>query len=484
MVEVFDAHGVSFVAVTQHFNTTTSMGRLTLNILLSFAQFEREVTGERIRDKIAASKRRGMWMGGRTPLGYEVRDRKLVVGAEDAATVVHFYRRYLAQGCVRRLKAELDGRGVVSKPRTYAGGMQAGGTPYSRGALYALLSNPVYIGQVRHKGECHPGQHEAIVPAELYAAVQAQLAASNGGGEKRARYKVEPSPLAGKLFDEAGERLVPTHARKGERRYRYYVSANLLVSKDKHAGDAPGKERSKLESAMQHWPKEAPLGWRLPAREVEQNVAAALQTMMIDHGALVSDALEAGLPASDVPNLLNWLARSRLHPGASPQAERSVRAEAEGMLQRVELSAEGMMLNLALPMSGPGEGNPGGASAVTLRRFVPHRVRRRGAEMRLVIEGSAAPPRNDAALLKAVARAHCWFEELVSGRATSAQAIAHRLGVTPRYVQRLLPLALLAPQLVERIVGGRHDAELTLDLLCERGILPQRWTDQVASLAN
>ena len=209
MVELFDATGASFVAVTQQFNTTTSMGRLTLNVLLSFAQFEREVTGDRIRDKIAASKRKGMWMGSRTPLGYEVRDRKLVVDAVDAATVVGFYRRYLERGSVRELKDELDAVGVVSKRRTYLGGVEAGGTPYSRGALYALLSNPVCVGLVRHKGECHPGQHEAIVPAELYAAVQERLATSNNGGKGRALHRVEASLLAGKLFDEAGERLTP-----------------------------------------------------------------------------------------------------------------------------------------------------------------------------------------------------------------------------------------------------------------------------------
>ena len=228
MVEVFDAHGVSFVAVTQQFNTTTSMGRLTLYILLSFAQFEREVTGERIRDKIAASKRRGMWMGGRTPLGYAVENQKLVVVPEDAAMVVQLYRRYLELGSVRELKAALDAEGTVSKPRTFSTGAQAGGTPYSRGALYALLSNPTYLGQVRHKDAVYPGQHEAIVPADLHAAVQSRLAESNNGGPGQHRVQVEPSLLAGKLFDHAGERLVPSHARKGERRYRYYVSASLL----------------------------------------------------------------------------------------------------------------------------------------------------------------------------------------------------------------------------------------------------------------
>ena len=151
MVEIFDAQNVSFVAVTQQFNTTTSMGRLTLNVLLSFAQFEREVTGERIRDKIAASKRKGMWMGGFVPLGYNVRDRRIVVDEGEAEIVRYIFRRYQELGCVRLLKDDLDRRGVLSKRRISKGGVESGGHPFSRGALYALLSNPIYVGEIRHK---------------------------------------------------------------------------------------------------------------------------------------------------------------------------------------------------------------------------------------------------------------------------------------------------------------------------------------------
>ena len=157
MVEVFDARGVSFVAVTQQFNTTTSMGRLTLNVLLSFAQFEREVTGERIRDKIAASKRKGIWMGGLVPLGYEVRERQLVINEAEATTVRHLFTRYCELGSVRLLKEELDRLGVRSKIRVSKDGVESGGQAFSRGALYTLLRNPIYVGEIRHKGVCHPG---------------------------------------------------------------------------------------------------------------------------------------------------------------------------------------------------------------------------------------------------------------------------------------------------------------------------------------
>jgi site-specific DNA recombinase len=175
MVEVFDAHGVSFVAVTQQFNTTTSMGRLTLNVLLSFAQFEREVTGERIRDKIAASRRKGLWMGGVPPLGYDVRGRCLIVNEPEAATVKLIYQLYVRLGSVRLLKHELDRRGVISKVRVSRKGSTSGGLPFSRGALYELLANPVYVGQVRHRKQVHPGQHTPILERSLWEKVQHRL---------------------------------------------------------------------------------------------------------------------------------------------------------------------------------------------------------------------------------------------------------------------------------------------------------------------
>src|SRR3954447_13594757 len=168
LVELFDRHGVTSVSVTQQFNTTTSMGRLTLNILLSFAQFEREVIGERVRDKIAASKQKGMWMGGVAPLGYEIKDRKLVIRPEEAETVRLIFRRYLELGSVRVLKQELDQSGIQSKERTRRDGSRIGGQPFSRGALYALLSNPIYIGEIAHKGVRYPGQHGAIVDRALW----------------------------------------------------------------------------------------------------------------------------------------------------------------------------------------------------------------------------------------------------------------------------------------------------------------------------
>ena len=228
IVDIFDAHNASFVSVTQQFNTTTSMGRLTLNMLLSFAQFEREIAGERIRDKIAASKKKGMWMGGNVPLGYDVKDRKLIVNEPEASTVRLIFRRYAELGSVSLLRAELDRLGIVSKRREGAGGRLAGGQHFSRGALYLMLQNRLYRGDIVHQGEAYPGQHEAILDPELWQIVQNKLAVHRQ--ERALAVGAEaPSLLAGLIVDADGSRMTPTHATKKAKRYRYYVSASLLV---------------------------------------------------------------------------------------------------------------------------------------------------------------------------------------------------------------------------------------------------------------
>ena len=222
IVDVFEAHGVSFVSVTQAFNTTSSMGRLTLNMLLSFAQFEREVTGERIRDKIAASKQKGMWMGGLPPLGYDVADRKLVINQKEAETVCHIFRRSVDLGSVSTLQEELDAVSIVSKRRVDRFGRECGGKSLARGALYLMLQNRIYRGEIVHKQASYPGEHQPIIDQALWETVQGQLAENRVECRTGAR-AAEPSLLAGLVHDDAGERMTPTHANKKGTRYRYYV---------------------------------------------------------------------------------------------------------------------------------------------------------------------------------------------------------------------------------------------------------------------
>ena len=447
MVELFDAHAVSFVAVTQQFNTTSSMGRLTLNVLLSFAQFEREVTGERIRDKIAASKRRGMWMGGTVALGYDVSDHRLLINPAEAETVRGIFQRYLELRSVRLLKDDLDRRGIISKIRLSRNGNRSGGKAFSRGALYELLSNPVYIGEIRHREERHPGQHEPIMDRELWERAQRQLR-DQAARCTRSATKAGPSPLAGKLFDEDGECLYVAGAAKGKRRYRYYVSRRLVTgSADK----------------MQN-------GWRLSGPEIERAVAVAARQLLNDHAAISASACNLGVGAGDIPAVLEAAGEWSLRL----QSEADSAAALSGLVDKVNLKPGGIELSINLPL--PVDGTHGAAAMLPITQFFAMRMKRRGVEMRLIIGGADAPPRKpDAALLKAIARAHRWFEELISARATSLAAIASREGVTDRHVARLIRLAFLAPKIVEAIAERGEVADLKLT---PRVDLPLDWTTQ------
>ena len=247
LVELFDAHGVSFVSVTQQFNTTTSMGRLTLNVLLSFAQFEREVTSERIRDKIGASKRKGLWVGGVVPLGYQAKDRKITVVEEEAKTVRHIFRRYLELGSLNLLLADLRTTGVKTKLRPLSNGRTIGGIPFTRGSLASFLRNRFYIGEVRYKGEVFPGEQTAILDRTLFDAVQTKLDQQRTNHTK-ARQQSD-SLLMGRIFDDRGNRMTPTYAVKKGVRYRYYISAALIQGQSDKAAKlnrVPAVEIEKL----------------------------------------------------------------------------------------------------------------------------------------------------------------------------------------------------------------------------------------------
>ncbi len=263
IVEILDARSASFVSVTQQFNTTTSMGRLTLNVLLSFAQFEREVIGERIRDKIAASKQKGMWMGGVPPLGYRVQDRKLVIIDSEAEIVRSIFRRYAELGSVRLLKAELEAHGINSKSWMSAAGRLIGGKPFSRGALYLMLRNRSYRGEIVHKGQSHPGEHPPIIDHPLWDAVQMRLAGNTAERNSGTRTH-QPSLLAGMLFDRDGNRMTPSYAVKKGTRYRYYVSRPLITQDQRESATA----------------------LRIPAGEIEHLVTSRVRQWLLDPGGI------------------------------------------------------------------------------------------------------------------------------------------------------------------------------------------------------
>jgi site-specific DNA recombinase len=457
IVEIFDAHGVSFVAVTQQFNTTTSMGRLTLNVLLSFAQFEREVTGERIRDKIAASKQKGMWMGGTPPLGYDLRDRRLVVNKAEAVTVGLIFRLYVELKTLRRVKNELDRRSIVSKLWVSRESVRHGGYPFGRGALYHLLANPIYLGEIRHKNVSYPGQHEAIIERATWDRVQQMLSGKAAHPRGRTVRKSE-GLLMGKLFDDRGEPLYSCWAKKGERRYRYLVSKRLI------RGTAQPDDR----------------GWRLPAERMEQAVLIGIRQILSDRGALASTLKACGFAAGELMPALEAI-DSRIKSRDRTEAA----SETGTLLERVDLKRDGAQITLNLRALVPVARFPAGGANLRMSRLVPMQMRRRGIETRLVIPGEeAAVSRTDPALLRALARGYRWFGELSAGTASSTAQIAAREGVSDSYVRHLLPLALLAPAIVESICAGRQGVCLSAERLKTQAGVPIEWDAQQQLLAD
>jgi site-specific DNA recombinase len=430
LVELFESHGVSFVSVTQQFNTTTSMGRLTLNVLLSFAQFEREVAGERIRDKFAASRRKGMWMGGTIPLGYDVKDRKLVVNKSEAETVRLIFRHYVALGCVSKLRVDLDRKGVRSKQRVLKSGQVLGGCSFGRGALYHLLRNRIYRGEVMHKGIAYPGEHEAIVEEQLWNAVQAKL---SGDILRQRRSRIESGVLLGGLiFDRNGNRMTPTYTVRRGNRYRYYVSRALMQDR--------GQE---TEAVL-----------RVGADDIERLVVEALAR------ALSRDDL-----AADAGSGI-W--------------DMEIRAIVRQSVERVVVHGEKIQIVLKMragDCDARADGDSPAATSTILKVSLP--PARPRARKEILVPGSAGsgPRRVDQALILALARARSWMRALRRGDSDTVE-IARRFGLSNPHVRRLLRFAYLAPDIVEAIVEGRQHRSLTVKRLL-RGV-PLAWTDQRA----
>ncbi len=436
IVERFDAKGVSFVSVTQAFNTTTSMGRLTLNILLSFAQFEREVTGERIRDKISASKKKGMWMGGRAPLGYDpptdAAERALVINPGEAEQVCGLFHRYLELGSVHALKLELDASGATSKRWTTSDGRAMGGQRFSRGALFHLLKNRTYLGEITHRDQSYPGRHPALLSPELFDQVQAQLKANAAVRQVRSSRVTVTAPLTGLIVDAQGRRMSPSFGYgKDGRRYRYYVCAELQRSERKpktgEVGRVPGPPLEALVlDRLQRLAERVELTWaegRAWVRGVQLNSASV--EVLLDPAAL------GHTPAS-------LLAR-RLPPG-----------------DRLE------------------------EQAASLRLILPIRPVFRGGRTWLVTPDGAAglaKARVDPALTKALWQARRELVRLNAGPLTPPEQMIQAEGVPDSYLRRLAPLAFLAPDIQRALLEGRQPAGLTLQQIIDQD-LPLAWADQ------
>jgi site-specific DNA recombinase len=427
LVELFDQHGVSFVSVTQSFNTTSSMGRLTLNVLLSFAQFEREVIGERVRDKIAASKRKGIWVGGPVPLGYRCIDKKLLVVPEEAETVRTIFRRYLDLGSMGALIEDLDRRSIRTKVVARLNGRVRGGIRFGVGPLAHILKNRFYLGEVVYRGEAHAGEHEPILDRDLFEAVQAKLTA-NAVARRKVRLRDSTSILTGRIFDDRGNRMSPTHSNKLGVRYRYDVSHALLQNRKEEAG-----------SVM-----------RVPAPEIEQ---------------LVLDGVRRQLEAARIPDTV--ADRDLIDRHVDRVIVRSQAIEVRFMPSRSAEPAE----------AGGDEPPPGKPAATTLT--LPWAASSFVAVKGIVHEPAAkramAPETRDA-LLTAVAKARGWIEDLRLGHVATLAEIADREGLCERHVRLLAPIAFVAPRVVAAIADGDAPADLTVTALAKA--LPYLWEQQ------
>ena len=424
IVDKFDAYEVSFVSVTQAFNTTSSMGRLTLNMLLSFAQFEREVTGERIRDKIAASKAKGMWMGGRPPLGYDGVDRKLVVNPAESDVVRHIFERYLELGSVLALAPDLEAREVRSKAWTTKAGNGVGGRLFSRGALYHLLANPVYRGGIRHREQVYPDAHPAIVDEHIWAAVQARLATNCPDHPDAPRLAADVL-LKGVLFDDRGEPMRPLHTKRGGRRYRYYASAALLRGSRRPPGSLPRIAMGVVEQFVVE--RSGPLlsrGWR-PDESIEDRVREGLARVELGEDRVVM----------------------------------TVRAEAAVVSDGAAIA---------------GCKTTDGGLELTIPIRLKHR---QGAVVIEAANGADQGGRVDRALVRAVCLARSWAKSLANGDVESTKEIARQSGLCHHYASRLMPLAWLAPDLIAAILEGRQPRALSLGALVKQP-LPLDWDEQ------
>ena len=455
IIDVFDSHSVSFVSVTQQFNTTTSMGRLTLNVLLSFAQFEREVTGERIRDKVAASKKKGMWMGGIVPLGYDCADHRLIVNRQEADTVRKIFRQYLRLGCVKKLKDYLDREQIRSKLRTSTVGRTVGGTSISRGSLYHLLNNRLYVGEIIHRGQHYPGQHEAIVPRRLWDRVGARLKANNQA-HRKSRTQSTSSLLSGVVFDAKGVRFTPTHAVKNGKRYRYYTSQAAI----RQTGDKPAVSR-------------------FPAQELEGLVASQIHLLLGSADKCTAcleggpDKYAAAARALDLAKRWSKLEISTQHEFVRNVVRRVIVSQAAVWIEvdRIKL-AEALLGRKPEPRIAVGNHRLDTIKLTT--NFEPHR--RRG-ELYLVTPKSSCSERTPVpSLVKAIARASDWYERIVAGEFGTVVEIAKKTGLPACYVKRILKYAMLSPQITEAVISGQHPPNLTLRELQDN--IPIDWREQ------
>jgi len=450
LIELFDKHNVSFISVTQQFNTTSSMGRLTLNVLLSFAQFEREITGERIRDKIAASKKKGMWMGGLPPIGYNIQDKKLVINETEAKTVNQIYSLYLELDNVRLVKEECDRLSIRTKIRCY-GGKKTGGTRFSRGHLYSLLKNPLYAGKVKYNDKLYDGQHEAIIDLDLWQDVQSKL--NDNATNRTHNYNLNQiNLLNGLVFDEDKTLLKTHYAVNHGKKYRYYIA-------------------------------EAYGGWRIPADTLERAVEKIIyewlkneQKLFIEFASLIED-------------------RADLYHTIKTEAEKYTEEISQmdfltkektfkKLIKQIDIDKDNITLILysrvvseRLQILDNNQLSDIGEISITSS----HTIKRRGVEKKIILPGKTTANK-DPKLIALVARSHKWIQNLKDGHVKNITEIAAKENMDDGDVSRFIQFAFLAPEIVTSIFEGTQPADLNSEKLKRLGSLPHSWSEQKSRL--
>jgi site-specific DNA recombinase len=439
IIETFDAREVSFVSVTQQFNTANSMGRLTLNVLLSFAQFEREVTAERIRDKIAASKKKGMWMGGLPPLGYDAIDKKLVINEAGAETVRTVFGLYHETKSVPKLVALARQKGIVTKVRQSKKGT-TGGIPFSRGHLYHLLRNPIYVGDVRHKYKHYPGEHEAIIERTLWDEVQRTLE-SQAPARQQEKNGKQACLFTGLIYDETGDRLCPSHTRKGQRRYLYYVSKRLT--------NDPGDTENT---------------WRLPAKELEKSILQSVINFLGDESRWMPAINSSASNFEDFKRLrheIDSLIHQLGHPGFKERREAVI-----NLFKKISVTPG--RINVVISFVGA-------EHEFTL----PFHTKRRGVESKIILGGNNAPlAYPDQNLIDVIQRSHQWWSTITEKDGASIKSLAEQATIDAADVTRFLPLVFLAPDVIEAILEGCQPIGLNLERLKKTTPIPADWHTQ------
>ncbi|MEJ7927927.1 recombinase family protein [Sphingobium sp. AN641] len=446
IVDVLDKAGASFVSITQSFNTTTSMGRLTLNMLLSFAQFEREVTAERIRDKFAASRAKGMWMGGSVPLGYKVQDRKLVVDEADAKTVRYLFACYADLGSSKAVLAKLREQQITTKAQPLSDGRIRGGGSFTPGGLFYLLKNRTYIGEVVHKGAVYPGEHPAIIDADLWAQVQERIALNATQRVSRAN-ATNPSLLAGRIIDGLGRPMTPSHATKGGRRYRYYITHESSIT-------------------------DAEPVWRISAPDAEAAVRESLKHHLGDRSGICRLIDAAGGDAQCLGRALDRAADAIRTLTDRPRE----RALVESLVTQVKLLSDHIEISIDPHAAAGHLGLPPltGAVEPLIERIAIARVRI-GKQVRLVL--GDAPSRPDATLVELLTEAHAARERVMAAPGQTIQDIAAATGQCRKRFAKLVRLSWLSPSLAKAVLDGAQPPHLDARALLAVK-LPLDWPSQ------